>query len=162
MGDCFSLEPIEVEESAIIADSSTSSKGSGKKSKRSSDEIDHGTVNPAPIVVTGFGTFDPVNDPADESNFSWRVVEKLSNTIDYQGRKIPVIKGKPKEGNESNPEPVQVCYSYVKNKSFKDWLNSTNAQVYLHLGVSDPESKCNNNCISLVTKAKRDSYNVCR
>ena len=105
--------------------------------------------------MTGFGKFDPYDSRGDESNFSWRVVQKLSETIDYQGRKIPIIKGKPSQEDESIPEPVKVCYSYVN--SLQDWLNSTDAQVYLHLGIADDHpNNCKRNCITLVTEAKRD------
>ena len=110
-----------------------------------------------PIVVTGFGKLDP-DDPlvTDESNFSWRVVKKLSGTIiDDRGRKIPVFKGKPaKEGIEIGiPEAVKVCYRYVEDQSFQDWLISTDALVYLHLGIRPDEV---NNCVRLETEAKRN------
>jgi hypothetical protein len=81
-------------------------------------------------------------------------VQKLSDTIDYQGIKIPVIKGRPKEGDISGtPEPIKVCYSYVNDQPFQNWLNSTNAQIYLHLGVDLDSPR---NCISLVSEARRD------
>jgi hypothetical protein len=89
-----------------------------------------------PIVVTGFGKIYP-DDPSDEANLSWRVVEKLSETIDYQGIKIPVIKGQPSKEDKNFPEPVKVCYSYVEDPSFQKWLVSTDALVYVHLGVND-------------------------
>lgn len=106
-----------------------------------------------PVVVTGFGKIYP-EDASDEDNFSWRVVEKLSNTIiDNQGRAVPVIKGKPsKEDNSGSPEPVKVCYSYVEDKSFQDWLNSTDALVYVHFGIKESLT----NCVSLETTAKRN------
>ena len=90
-----------------------------------------------PIVVTGFGKIYP-DEVSDDSNLSWRVVEKLSNTIiDSQGRAIPVIKGKPSQDDKCIPEPVKVCYNYVEDPCFQDWLDSTNALVYVHLGIND-------------------------
>ena len=91
-----------------------------------------------PIVVTGFGRIDPNLDSSDESNLSWRVVEKLSETIiDSQGRAIPVFKGKPSQDDKSIPEPVKVCYNYIEDPCFQDWLDSTDALIYVHLGVED-------------------------
>ena len=106
-----------------------------------------------PVVVTGFGRIYP--EDADESNFSWRVVEKLSKIIiDNKGRAVPVIKGKPSEDDETIPEPVRVCYSYVEEPSFQKWLDSTDALVYLHLGVSGkPAGPANS--IQLETTGKR-------
>ena len=105
-----------------------------------------------PVVVTGFGKIYP-EDTSDKENFSWRVVEKLSNTIiDDQGRTIPVIKGKPSQEDNSSTEPVKVCYSYVEDKSFQDWLNSTDALVYIHVGIKESLT----NCVYLETTAKRN------
>lgn len=105
-----------------------------------------------PVVVTGFGKIYP-DEPSDESNFSWSVVEKLSETItDNLGKEIPIIKGKPSKDDKSIPEPVQVCYHYVDNPCFKEWLDSTDALVYLHLGVSGIGSK---NVVQLETTGKR-------
>ena len=116
-----------------------------------------------PVVVTGFGRiFPPDKDTdtsngkdIDEKNFSWRVVKKLSETItDYQGNEIPIIKGQ-HVSSESHPRPVKVCYSYVQSETFQDWLDSTDALVYLHLGVSDTNLGTGN-CISLETTARRN------
>ena len=105
-----------------------------------------------PVVVTGFGKVYP-DDASDESNFSWRVVEKLSSTIiDNKGRVVPVFKGKPSEEDKSIPKPVEVCYSYVDGKSFQDWLDSTDALVYIHFGIKESQT----NCVYLETTAKRD------
>ena len=105
-----------------------------------------------PIVVTGFGKVYP-DDASDESNFSWRVVEKLSSTIiDNKGRVVPVFKGKPSEENKSIPKPVEVRYSYVDGQSFQDWLDSTDALVYIHFGIKESQT----NCVYLETTAKRD------
>ena len=106
-----------------------------------------------PVVVTGFGKLNPEDSKeSDKSNFSWRVVDKLSeNIIDYQGRTVPVIKGKQQEGS---PEAVKACYSYIEDQSFKDWLDSTDALVYLHLGVNIDSLLGNH--IYLVTTGRRD------
>jgi hypothetical protein len=109
---------------------------SGSSSSSPSEDLEEFEII-RPVVVTGFGTIYPLDDPSDESNLSWRVVEKLSETIDYQGRRIPVIKGQPSKEDKSIPEPVKVCYSYVEDPSFQKWLVSTDALVYVHLGVND-------------------------
>ena len=108
------------------------------------------------VVVTGFGTIYP--DGRDENNLSWRVVEKLSETITtYQGKTIPVIKGQPNKANMYwKPDPVKVCYSYIEDDSkdsFKQWLYKTDALVYLHLGVGNAGPL---NKIHLETRGSRD------
>lgn len=120
----------------------------------SKEEFEEFEITPC-VVVTGFGTLDP--GKSDESNLSWRVVEKLSGNIDYKGDQIPIIKGKLKQ-DKSGPEPVKVCYSYIEDtsdNSFKQWLYGKDALVYLHLGVdTDTAGQVNN--IRLETTARRD------
>ena len=131
-----------------------------QNSQEDSDEEYEGFEIIHPVVVTGFGRIDPKEDKTDESNLSWRVVEKLNEIItDNQGRAIPVIKGKPRKEDKTSPEPVKVCYSYVKDSTFKGWLDSTDALVYLHLGVKEtplPRGPGESNLIHLETTARRD------
>ena len=124
-------------------------------SQEDSEEECEGFEIIRPIVVTGFGRIYPKegdpndhNDDKDEKNFSWRVVKKLSETItDNQGKAVPVIRG------QHGPKPVDVCYSRVKDPCFQDWLISTDALVYLHLGVDSERAR---NRIYLETTARRD------
>ena len=89
-----------------------------------------------PIVVTGFGKIYP-DEASDDSNLSWRVVKKLNKTIiDSRKRAIPVIKGIPNREDKSILEPVKVCYNSVEDPYFQNWLSSTDALVYVHLGVN--------------------------
>ena len=111
----------------------------------SGDEYDEFEII-RPVVVTGFGRVYP--EETDRKNFSWRAVEKLGEIItDYQGNTIPVIKAP-----QDSPGPVKVCYRSVEEESFQDWLVSTDALVYLHLGISSDKG----NRIRLETTARRD------
>ena len=134
-------------------------------SQRDFSEIEEDYDTIKPVVVTGFGNIDgPPSEDAnctdankvDESNFSWRVVEKLSETINF-GEEIPVLKGEPApcsghDNTSGPPQAVRVCYSYVQSEGFQNWLNSANAQVYVHLGVKSGKE----NCIYLETTADRN------
>lgn len=132
----------------------------------SEPEKEYDIINP--VVVTGFGEIsDPPSkgtkcidaNKINEQNFSWLVVEKLSETISFQGKEIPVLKGmrEPCSGDDDNntsnpPQPVRVSYSSILSKDFQHWLNSARALVYVHLGITSAKE----NCIYLETTANRN------
>lgn len=89
------------------------------------------------IVVTGF---DPVSRYNDPKNLSWTIVKKFydSQTNDgiFEHNLTPYqILTSP----GSKLEPIKTTYSYVASEpddgDFNSWLQSSNARLYVHLGL---------------------------
>ena len=85
------------------------------------------------IVVTGFG-------PEYDSwpNQSWRVVQKFLTSqtdaiIEHNSVSFRLVTGPPDRQNQ----PVTTTYEYVTSSDFDGWLKSSNARLYVHLGVED-------------------------
>ena len=85
------------------------------------------------IVLTGF---DPVYKTPNQS---WKIVQKFCtlfqkdgnfdhNSIPFQLETGPVSKLN---------RPVITTYSYVTSHSFDDWLRSSDALLYIHLGTNE-------------------------
>ena len=114
--------------------------------------LDPTTDSSKPIVITGFGSID---GPGGEPNLSETVVQMLYHDlpdgkfvyhdINNEELEIPILTG---------PEPTGIpCgYDCVRNDPFDTWLKSTDARIYVHLGIAD-----NNNPIISFEKV---AYNL--
>jgi hypothetical protein len=86
------------------------------------------------IVITGF---DPIYDPRIP-NQSWMIVQKFCSQfqqngglIDHNSIPFQLMTGPPDCPNQ----PITTTYEYVTSQDFNNWLQLSNALLYIHVGV---------------------------
>ena len=89
------------------------------------------------IVVTGF---DPVSKFNPKPNLSWTVVQKFfysqtNGIIEHNSIPYQLMTG-PSQAN-GEIQPIKTTYNYMTSSEFDNWLRSSNAWLYIHLGVDD-------------------------
>ena len=110
------------------------------------------TVFKNAIVVTGF---DPIYDP-QIPNQSWIIVQKFCSQFQQKGgliehNSIPfqLMTGPPDCPNQ----PIKTTYSYVTSQDFNNWLQSSNALLYIHVGVDSTLNSQSGNVFSFTMVA---------
>ena len=110
------------------------------------------TVFKNAIVATGF---DPIYDP-QIPNQSWIIVQKFCSQFQQKGgliehNSIPfqLMTGPPDCPNQ----PITTTYSYVTSQDFDNWLQSSNALLYIHVGVDSNLNSQSSNIFSFTMVA---------
>ena len=87
------------------------------------------------LVITGF---DPIYKKL--ANQSWMIVQKFCSLFQQKDGKIEhnsipfqLMTGPPDCPNQ----PITTTYDYVTSPDFDNWLNLSNALLYVHLGTND-------------------------
>lgn len=87
------------------------------------------------IVITGF---DPIYGKIP--NQSWTIVQKFCSLFQQKDGKVEhnsipfqIMTGPPDRPNQ----PTTTTYDYVTSHDFNDWLKSSSALLYIHVGVDD-------------------------
>ena len=116
----------------------------------SEKEIQPKEGNSKPIVITGFG---PIGGPRYGSpNLSEKIVQMLYHDLPdgkfaYNNEEITILTGpgpqaKPTSipcGYDHDPTGIPCSYDCVKSDHFDTWLKSTDARIYVHLGIAPAE-----------------------
>ena len=111
------------------------------------------TVFKNAVVVTGF---DPVYGKLP--NQSWIIVQKFCSQLQQRGGQrviehnsvsFQLMTGPPDRPNK----PITTTYDYVTKCDFNNWLQSSNALLYIHVGVDGNLNSESGNVISFTTVA---------
>lgn len=127
---------------------------------RSIRSIQQEPSHPMPtIVVTGFG---PIYSPK-YPNLSWQVVQKFYSSrlqrdngtryLEHNGIEYRLLCGPPKSKLDGTPIPIDTTYEFVNRPSFVNWLTSSKAKLYVHLGVESRLNGSDANCIRFDMRA---------
>ena len=112
------------------------------------------TVFKNAIVVTGF---DPIYDPR-MANQSWKIVQKFCSQfqqkdglyiIEHDSVSFQIMTGPP----NCPIQPITTTYDYVTSCDFNNWLQSSNALLYIHVGVDNALNSPSCNVFSFDTVA---------
>ena len=104
--------------------------------------LDPTTDSSKPIVITGFGSID---GPGGDPNLSETLVQMLYHDppdgkfvyrdINNEELEIPILTGP--AGPQTDPTGIPCSYDCVRGDPFDTWLKSTDARIYVHLGIAD-------------------------
>lgn len=108
------------------------------------------------IVVTGF---DPISKYNNLKNLSWTIVKKFYDSQTNDGLFEHGLTYRILTGPDGEIQPIKTTYSYVASESvddgdFDSWLQSSNARLYVHLGIASSLDREQSNMFRFDKRAK--------